>query len=98
VIATGEMHSVRELVEVAFGLVDLTWNDHVRIDPRYFRPTEVDQLMGDASKARRVLGWRPRTTFRELIRIMLAADLIDAGIDVTRYPALQETPLEVAAV
>ena len=63
VIATGEMHSVRELVEVAFGLVDLDWQEYVRIDPRYFRPTEVDQVLGDAAKAQRVLGWQPRTTF-----------------------------------
>ena len=61
VVATGEMHTVRELCEVAFGLVGLDWEDHVRIDARYFRPTEVDELCGDASKAERVLGWRPRT-------------------------------------
>ena len=57
-IATGEMHTVRELCEVAFGLVGLDWETHVRIDERYFRPTEVDELCGDASKAERVLGWR----------------------------------------
>ena len=56
VIATGEMHSVREFVEVAFGLVGLDWSDHVEIDARYFRPTEVEELLGDASKAKRVLG------------------------------------------
>ena len=60
-IATGEMHTVREFVEVAFGLVGLDWEAHVRIDERYFRPTEVDELCGDASKAERVLGWQPRT-------------------------------------
>ena len=98
VIATGEMHSVRELVEVAFGLVNLDWEEHVRIDPRYFRPTEVDQLLGDAAKAKRVLGWQPRTTYCELVRIMLAADLAEAGIDVSHYPALQEAPREVAVV
>jgi GDPmannose 4,6-dehydratase len=96
VIATGEMHSVRELVEVAFGLVDRDWQEHVRIDPRYFRPTEVDQVLGDAAKAHRVLGWQPRTAFCELVRIMLAADLVEAGIDISRYPALQDTPQEVA--
>ena len=62
VVATGEMHTVRELCEVAFGLVGLDWERHVRIDERYFRPTEVDELCGDASKAERVLGWRAQTT------------------------------------
>ena len=81
VIATGEMHSVRELVEVAFGLVGLDWEQHIRIDERYFRPTEVDELCGDASKAARVLGWRPTTTFNGLVRIMLEADLREAGLD-----------------
>jgi GDPmannose 4,6-dehydratase len=80
VIATGQMHTVRELVTKAFALVDLDWQDHVEIDPRYFRPTEVDQLCGDSAKAARVLGWRPRTTFDELLRLMLEADLAAAGI------------------
>jgi GDPmannose 4,6-dehydratase len=83
VIATGEMHSVRELVAAAFALVGLDWERHVHIDPRYFRPTEVDELCGDASKALRVLGWRPRTTFHDLVRLMLEADLRDAGLDPT---------------
>jgi GDPmannose 4,6-dehydratase len=90
VIATGEMHSVREFVDVAFGLVGLDWERHVRIDERYFRPTEVDELCGDASKAERILGWRPTTTFHGLVRIMLEADLREAGIDpgtVVREPA-----------
>jgi GDPmannose 4,6-dehydratase len=81
VIATGETHSVQELVEVAFTLVGLGWEDHVRIDERYFRPTEVDDLRGDASKAKRVLGWEPKTTFRGLVWLMLEADLREAGID-----------------
>jgi len=81
VIATGEMHSVRELCEVAFGLVGLDWADHVRVDERYFRPTEVDELCGDASKAETVLGWRARTKFPELIAIMLESDLREAGIE-----------------
>jgi GDPmannose 4,6-dehydratase len=81
VIATGEMHTVREFVETAFRSVGLDCEDHVRIDPRYFRPTEVDELCGDASKAREALGWRPRTSFPELIRIMLEADLADAGLE-----------------
>jgi len=81
VIATGEMHSVREFVDVAFGLVGLDWERHVRTDERYFRPTEVDELCGDATKAERVLGWRPQVTFAGLVRLMLEADLREAGID-----------------
>ena len=87
VVATGEMHTVRELVDVAFGLVGLDPDKHIRIDERYFRPTEVDQLLGDASKAKRVLGWTPTTTFHELVRLMLEADLRDAGLDPTRLMA-----------
>jgi GDPmannose 4,6-dehydratase len=81
VIATGEMHSVREFVELAFALVGRDWQDFVEIDPRYFRPTEVDELCGDASLARERLGWQPRTSFAELVRLMLEADLRDAGLD-----------------
>jgi GDPmannose 4,6-dehydratase len=81
VVATGEMHSVREFVELAFALVGRDWQEFVEIDPRYFRPTEVDELRGDASKAREQLGWRPRTTFTELVRLMVEADLRDAGLD-----------------
>jgi GDPmannose 4,6-dehydratase len=92
VIATGEMHTVREFVQLAFGLVGLDWTDHVAIDPRYLRPTEVDELCGDASKARDVLGWKPTTTFAELVRIMLAADLREAGLD----PAAKLVPVGAA--
>jgi GDPmannose 4,6-dehydratase len=81
VVATGQMHTVREFIELAFGLVGLDWADHVTIDPQYFRPTEVDELCGDASKARDVLGWEPTTTFSELVRIMVSADLQEAGLD-----------------
>ena len=81
VVATGEMHSVREFVELAFGLVERDWEDFVEIDPRYFRPTEVDELCGDATKARTALGWQPRTTFPEIVRLMLEADLREAGLD-----------------
>ena len=81
VVATGEMHSVRELCEVAFGLVGLDWQQHVRIDERYLRPTEVDELCGDASKAAGILGWRPTTTFQTLVRLMLEADLREAGVE-----------------
>jgi GDPmannose 4,6-dehydratase len=75
VVATGEAHSVRELCQEAFGHVGLDWQRHVEVDPRYLRPTEVDHLLGDASKARRVLGWGPRTGFKELVRLMMESDL-----------------------
>jgi GDPmannose 4,6-dehydratase len=81
VIATGESHSVREFVALAFGLVGLDPERYVRIDPRYLRPTEVDELRGDASLAERRLGWRARTRFADLVRLMLAADLREAGLD-----------------
>lgn len=75
VIATGKMHSVREFLDSAFDLVGLDWREHVEIDPRYFRPAEVEKLCGDASKARRVLNWQPKTSFEELVTIMIEADM-----------------------
>jgi GDPmannose 4,6-dehydratase len=75
VIATGESHSVKEFVEAAFSYVDLDWREYVEIDPRYFRPTEVEALLGDAGKARQRLGWQPRVSFAELVRLMVDADL-----------------------
>jgi len=75
VIATGETHTVRELLDVAFDYVNLSWKNFVTEDPRYYRPTEVDILQGDASKAKRVLGWEPKTTFVELIQLMMEAEL-----------------------
>jgi GDPmannose 4,6-dehydratase len=75
VIATGETHSVRDFLERAFAAVGLDWREHVDIDPRYFRPTEVDELCGDASKAARVLGWKPTVDFDGLVDLMVAADL-----------------------
>ena len=75
VIATGKMHTVQDAVEIAFGHVGLDWHDHVVVDPALIRPAEVDQLLGDASKARRVLGWEPRVSFDELIQLMVDADL-----------------------
>src|SRR5262249_24902452 len=77
VIATGETHSVREFLDEAFAHLDLDWKQSVEIDPRYFRPAEVDLLIGDASKARRKLGWEPKITFKELVRTMVDADLAD---------------------
>jgi GDPmannose 4,6-dehydratase len=81
VIATGETHSVREFLDIAFRLVGRNAEDHVAIDERYLRPTEVDELWGDAGKAERVLGWRPTTSFEELVRIMVEADLREAGVE-----------------
>ncbi len=75
VIATGETHSVREFLDAVFGYLDLDWQDHVRIDPRLYRPAEVDVLIGDASKARRQLGWNPTVTFEALARMMVDEDL-----------------------
>jgi GDPmannose 4,6-dehydratase len=77
VIATGESHSVREFLDVVFGHLGLKWEKHVEIDPRYFRPSEVDELRGDMSKARRQLGWEPKVRFTELARMMVEADLKD---------------------
>jgi GDPmannose 4,6-dehydratase len=74
VVATGETHSVQEFLEEVFGLLDLDWRKYVEIDPRYYRPTEVDLLLGDASKARRVLGWQPKITFKELAKMMTHHD------------------------
>jgi GDPmannose 4,6-dehydratase len=75
VIATGEAHTVQELVETAFGCVGLDWRKYVVQDPSLVRPAEVDLLIGDASKARRVLGWHPQVGFRELVERMVRADL-----------------------
>jgi len=75
VIATGETHSVRELCELAFGHVDLNYEEHVVIDERFFRPAEVDLLVGDPTKASATLGWKPKTSFAELVRMMVDADL-----------------------
>jgi GDPmannose 4,6-dehydratase len=81
VVGTGESHSIREFLDEAFGYVGLNWHDYVKIDPRYFRPTEVDYLMADPSKAKRLLGWEPRIKFHELVRIMVDADLELMGLD-----------------
>jgi GDPmannose 4,6-dehydratase len=90
VISTGESHSVRDLVEAAFGHVGLDWQKHVRTDPRFLRPAEVDHLIGDPSKARRALGWTPSVDFTRLVQMMVDADL-------ERLSQAPRTPLGVEA-
>src|SRR4051794_40492812 len=82
VIGTGEAHSVRELVEVAFAHVGVDPADYIRTDPRFLRPAEVEHLVGDSSKARKKLGWQPRTSFQDLVRLMVDADmeLLERGV------------------
>ena len=75
VVATGKTHSVRQLLEVAFGLVDLDYEEHVRVDHQFIRPADVDRLVGDASKAREKLGWKPEVGFEKLVEMMVDADL-----------------------
>jgi GDPmannose 4,6-dehydratase len=82
VIATGETHSVRELLEEAFSYADLDWRKHLAIDERYYRPAEVDLLMGDASKAKKKLGWEAKTKFKDLVRLMVDADMETARKEV----------------
>jgi GDPmannose 4,6-dehydratase len=94
VVATGERRSVREVAELAFGLLDLDWERHVRVDERYLRPSEVELLQGDATKARTRLGWKPKVPFDELIRMMVDSDLelakqeralVDAGLKAVEW-------------
>lgn len=75
VVATGETHSIREFLDLAFGHVKLDWKKYVEIDPRYYRPAEVDLLMGDYSKAKQKLGWQPKTKFPDLVKLMVEADV-----------------------
>lgn len=79
VVATGETHSVQEFLEEAFGYAGLDWRKYVVVDPRYFRPAEVDLLLGDPSKAKQRLGWQPQVSFQELVRMMVDADMEGAG-------------------
>lgn len=97
VIATGETHSVREFLELAFGYVGLNWQDYVEFDPRYLRPTEVDLLLGDPTKAKRVLGWQPTVTFPELVALMVEADLHAVGIQGTTPKTTSDTVLDLIA-
>jgi GDPmannose 4,6-dehydratase len=82
VVATGETHSVREFLEEAFSYAGLDWKEFVVVDPKYFRPAEVDFLQGDPTKARTVLGWKPRVSFKELVRLMVDADMEGDGLPV----------------
>lgn len=81
VLSTGEQHSVRDFAEAAFSLVGLDWNKYVRIDKAYLRPAEVDTLLGDSTKARELIGWKNTTSFAELVRLMIEADLKEEGLD-----------------
>lgn len=85
VIATGKTYSVEEFLKRSFSVVNLDWHDYVEIDPRYFRPQEIEVLLGDASKAKAVLGWEPKTNFDELVRLMVKSDLQDEGVDAGTY-------------
>jgi len=80
VIATGETHAIREFLEIAFSYVDLKWEDYVEIDPRYFRPAEVELLLGDPTKAKTMLNWQPSVTFKELVYLMVDADMQALGL------------------
>lgn len=89
VVATGKSHSVRDLVEVAFNRVGMNWEDYVRVDPKFIRPAEVDVLVGDASKARGVLGWKPNADFKQLVEMMVDSDL-------KRLEHLKQHPLYIS--
>ena len=80
VIATGETHSVREFLDIAFNYVNLDWQDYIAFDERYLRPAEVDLLVGDASKAKQELGWKRTVSFEELVKLMVEADLQVLGL------------------
>lgn len=85
VVATGETHSVREFLELAFGIVDRDYSDFVEIDSKYYRPTEVDLLIGDPKKAQEKLNWKPRVSFKELVTLMVRADLQEIGLDPDQF-------------
>jgi len=109
VIGTGESHSVREFAEIAFAAAGLDWQQYVEVDPRYFRPAEVDHLRADSSKARRILGWGPRISFSELVHLLVESDLADlerklnGGLAALSSPfsvpyrASQESPLRTSS-
>ncbi|KKI98917.1 GDP-mannose 4,6-dehydratase [Prochlorothrix hollandica] len=84
VVATGETHSVQEFLELAFGFADLTWQDYVEFDPRYLRPTEVDLLIGDPTKANEQLNWQPEVSFPQLVQLMVSSDLEALGLSLPK--------------
>jgi GDPmannose 4,6-dehydratase len=88
VMATNETHSVKEFVQETFGLLDLDWEQYVDYDKRYERPTEVDLLIGDPAKAKRLLGWEPKVRFKELVKIMVDADLVLAKQELAYQQAI----------
>lgn len=92
VIATGETHSVREFLDEAFGMLDLDWKEYVEKDPRYYRPAEVDLLLGDASKAREQLGWKPEVNFKQLVHLMVEHDLALAQAELAAHEASGKSP------
>ncbi len=93
VVATGESYSVREFLVESFGYAGLDWEKYVEIDPKYFRPTEVDYLMGDSSKARRVLGWKPETSFKQLVHMMVDSDLRKAQLEAAQNAVVNSLPV-----
>ena len=96
VIATGQKHTVRQLAEEAFGYVDLDWRNHVEVDPALLRPAEVNRLCGDASRARAELGWQPEVSFRDLVRMMVDADLDRVGRELSGRATLSSGQTESA--
>jgi GDPmannose 4,6-dehydratase len=94
-IGTGEAHTVREFVDLAFTYADLDWRDYVEVDARYFRPAEVDYLCADPSKARRMLRWEPTVTFPELVQIMVEADL--KNVEARLHGGVESLQLAIAA-
>lgn len=92
VIATGVTHSVRDFLDAAFGYLDLDWQDFVEIDPRYYRPAEVDLLQGDASKARKQLGWQPKVSFHEMVKLMVDHDLELAQLELRQHDSHENKP------
>jgi GDPmannose 4,6-dehydratase len=89
VVASGETHTVREFCEIAFKAAGMDWEKYVKVDPKFLRPAEVSLLQGDASKAKKVLGWKPKTSFKQLIRMMVDSDidLVSKAKDASKKPA-----------
>jgi GDPmannose 4,6-dehydratase len=92
VVASGETHTVREFCEIAFEAADLDWEKYVKVDPKFFRPAEVSLLQGDSSKARSVLGWKPKVSFKELVRMMVESDIGLVGREIALNKAAKAKP------